>query len=743
MSKEYRLQTNPTAGPLPAPELYASQLDYLQHEIEWVEVRCRRIATQLKLARGKDEFSRRSHWDLDQEESASVLEARRDRLLGHEQQLRDHIDACRALHRDAGDTLAFDHICDLYELEEFERNVLLLASAPVFSRKFDEIYGTINMDGYGAACLNVEVTYNFNELPFAERISRRKSFSRKGALLANDLISMDIGMRYSAPEDLLMATLHVTARTFGYMIGDDRLLDEFLEFSSVEIPMASFDKVVLDARDKRRILSVVERHERYLASREEWGFDEIIRYGRGMLMLFYGKPGTGKTMTAHAIAEHMGKRVLNVDIPTFLEHHDAERFLPGLFREARLQNAVLFFDECEVLFGDRRQGNVLMTMLLTEIERFEGVAILATNLPEDLDPALERRILVKIRFPEPERDARYEIWRKHLPDKAPLHEDVDVRALADRFEMTGGTIKNAVLAAVAAAVHDAGEEDPAIHHRHLEEAARDQLKRPSTQDSPAVLSKVRLSDVILPPDIMDIVEELVMAARHRRTVLDNWGIGAHLTYGKGVSALFYGASGTGKTLCAEAIAGELNRPLFVGAVPALVSKWVGQTEKNLQSLFEQARAASALLFLDEADSLLMERGAASRHDDSMVNTLLTLIERFDGVVLLATNMPGKLDGALGRRLTYRIEFPFPSAHARADIWRGLLPETVPCEGEIDVVALGEAYALSGGHIKNAVFKAAFRASSADRGLSMEDLRRAATEEVAAADAGTAPIGFGG
>ena len=212
--------------------------------------------------------------------------------------------------------------------------------------------------------------------------------------------------------------------------------------------------------DKQRILSVVEQHDRYLQCREAWGFDEIIQYGRGILMLFYGKPGTGKTMTAHAIARHMNKRVLNVDIPTFMEHHDAERFLPGLFREARLQDAILFFDECEVLFGDRRAGNVLMTLLLTEIERFEGVAVLATNMPEDLDAALDRRILVKIRFPEPDRQARREIWRKHLPDKAPLAPDVDLDQLADRFEMTGGYIKNAVLAAVAAAVH-AQQEQPA------------------------------------------------------------------------------------------------------------------------------------------------------------------------------------------------------------------------------------------------------------------------------------------
>ncbi|MFW5968154.1 MAG: ATP-binding protein [Persicimonas sp.] len=718
---------------------YDDNLAYLQQELEWIEARCKRLITERKIDEktGDADAPGWSHYEED--EPLSALEARQKRLTGIERGMREHIDACLQKTREADISLSLEELVEMYGLDDFERTILLMASAVAFSRRFEEFYGDIQ-NSFSA--LTVESIFNFCELPFAERITRRRVFSKSGALVKNDLVSMDVSSRFNAPEDLLTAQVQMTNRTFGYLVGDNGLMDEFMEFSSVEEPCAKFDQVVLAEKDKERIKSVIDRHDEYLKYRKEWGFDEVIQYGKGALMLFYGKPGTGKTMMAHAVADEMGRRVLNVDIPTFLDHHDADRFLPALFREARLQNAILFFDECEVLFGDRRMGNSLMTMLLTEIERFEGVAILATNLPQQLDEALDRRILVKVRFPEPDRLARREIWQKHLPDKAPFADDVDIEALADRFEMTGGYIKNAVLTAVADAVHRNGD-DPKITMDALERSARAQIAKPTDDDSPVVNPKVRLSDVILPDDLERRVEELIDAARHRRTILERWGVGRNLTYGKGVSALFYGAPGTGKTMCAEAIANELNRPLLVASVAGIKSKWIGQTERNLERLFKDARAHNAVLFLDEADSLLTARGEAraSRHDDSVVNHLLTHIERHNGVVLLATNRRAELDPALDRRLTYMLEFPLPNAELRARIWQTLLPDEVPVDGALDFDKLGARFTLTGGLIKNAVFKAAFRAARADQSVTMALLEEAADEE--APDDDEKVVGFAG
>ncbi len=722
---------------------YDDDLAYLEDELAWIETRLRTLAAERRLEAGARP-SRRP-WTVDDEDPAPPAELRRRARAGRKaaDALRATVDGRLAATRAAGRELGLDNLCKVHGLDGFERTVLLLAAAPVFSRRFEDLYDRIQAEpGHGAG-LTIETIFNFAELDLRTRIARRTTFSASGALVRGDLITLDLSSRMWTPKDLLLADIELSASALSDMLGRPGLDDGFEAFSSLEEPRATFEQVVLPAEDKRRILAVVDRHDEYLQARRAWGFDDVIRYGRGALMLFHGEPGTGKTLTAHAVAHHLGRRVLCVDIPTFIDHREADRFLPALFRQARLRHAVLFFDECEAIFASRTLGNTLMTLLLTEIERFDGLAILATNLPGLLDEALERRILVKVRFPRPDIDAREAIWRQHLPASAPLAEDLDLRALAVRFDIAGGLIKNAVLAAVADAVHQSGL-DGRITMACLERAAVDQARRVASDDSEVRVPSARLSDVVLPAPTLAVLDEIVRATRHRATVLDRWGVGPHVSLGRGLSALFYGPPGTGKTLCAEALAGELMRPLMFASVPALQSKWVGETEKNLSALFARARTDRAVLFLDEADSLLRARGEgrASRHDDAAVNVLLGLVERHDDLVLLATNLPAALDPALLRRLTWRVAFRAPEISARAAIWRGLLPDSVPTDGPLDFEGLARRFPIAGGYIKNAVFKAAFRAASAERGLRQEDLEAAAAEEAEGLTPDESrPIGF--
>ncbi|MEL6341897.1 MAG: ATP-binding protein [Myxococcota bacterium] len=441
--------------------LYMNELQYLQDEMSWIKVRIHRLIHE----QGLLSLTGRAH---------QLLTAKIDHTRTQERALRTQINVRLAAHRDAGRPTALCRLCDAYALDSFERMVLLLAASTCFSNNFRDLFTRL-CPSETSAGLMVESIFTFAELSFEERISRRGVFSPRSALLSHDLIKVDFDRRYSTPSDLLDACIDLCNRTFDRLVGREGLADDFIDFSSICTPRATMDDVVLQPEHKRRILSVIEQHSRYLEVRRQWGFDDVISYGRGVMMLFHGAPGTGKTMTAHAVASHMGKAVLNVDIPTFVANKEAGRFLPGLFREAQLHNAILFFDECESLFADRRSGNSLMTMLLTELERFEGVAILATNLPESLDEALDRRVLVRLAFDPPDPTARQQIWQRLLPPGANLADDVRFPALARQFPITGGYIKNAVLMALASAVYD-NPANPCICQAHLLDAAQAQTR---------------------------------------------------------------------------------------------------------------------------------------------------------------------------------------------------------------------------------------------------------------------------
>ena len=194
---------------------------------------------------------------------------------------------------------------------------------------------------------------------------------------------------------------------------------------------------------------------------------------------------------------------------------------------------------------------------------------------------------------------------------------------------------------VAAAIHEAGGGDAVIRQRNLEASAAAQLDGVDVEGRPIDVPRVWLDDLVLAPPQLRAIEHLLAAVRNRGLIMNRWGVGGPRTEDTGVAALLHGPPGTGKTLCAEALAGELNRPLRVARAPALLSKWVGDTERNLATLFREARARRAVVLLDEADSLVGTRSeaTASRHDRSMTNVLLDLIASYPGLVILATNLP--------------------------------------------------------------------------------------------------------
>jgi SpoVK/Ycf46/Vps4 family AAA+-type ATPase len=217
---------------------------------------------------------------------------------------------------------------------------------------------------------------------------------------------------------------------------------------------------------------------------------------------------------------------------------------------------------------------------------------------------------------------------------------------------------------------------------------------------------VTFDQVILPESVAYQLKMIVAHVRHARVLLDDWGLGRILPYGRGVTVLFAGPPGVGKTASAEAIANELGKPLLTANYAEIENCFVGETEKNISRVFREAAEAGAVLFLDEADGMVYSRDAGNRTwENRQVNVLLQELERFDGLCIMATNRKLALDEALERRMTVKIEFEKPGADLRRQIWRKHLPSRMPIGADVNIDRLAEAD-LTGGEIKNAVLNAA-------------------------------------
>ena len=284
-------------------------------------------------------------------------------------------------------------------------------------------------------------------------------------------------------------------------------------------------------------------------------------------------------------------------------------------------------------------------------------------------------------------------------------------------------------AAGLARLSGAGEISGALIHRCCYRQSIHRLGELATQVEPSHT----WDDVVLPEAQKNLMRRACGHIRYRHQVSARWGFQDKVGYGWGLSILFVGSPGTGKTMSAQVIARELNMELYKINLSQIVSKYIGETEKNLRALFSEAKNASCILFFDECDALFGKRSEVKDSHDRNANVevayLLQQIEEFDGVCILATNLVGNIDAAFMRRITYVVHFPFPDPPAREAIYRGLIPAGAPVAEDVDWRFLGERFELSGGHIKNIVLSAAFMAAGEGAPIGMRHLLRAAVTEM--------------
>jgi len=605
-----------------------------------------------------------------------------------------------------------------------EVDILLIALAPRIDSEFldQAARGRQNFLFRG---IDIDLVLGLLFHSSEERFMGRTLLGPESALIRNGLITLvPIGTEINPTEMEVRATDTLA----NFVLERPLLSGPMSQYCQLVAPEHSWHGVILDTEQKDLIWEVVSGEPIVHRNLTEWGYGGVFQRGKGVVLLFAGPPGTGKTAFAHGIASRMERTLLQVHTSKLLGTRAAlQPVLSEIFRIASLADAVVLLDDCESLLSDR---DARFLAMLETMDRQEGLMILTTNNAPSIDFAMARRILYRLDFEAPNPSQRELIWEVHLPASAPLSEDIDVVTLANTYEFNGAKIRNTVLIALSRMASEKGDE---LSMQHLRDAAETQLG--ARFDDLAVKGggDIGLDRLILPEKEMQQIDEVLAACRHREYVLNRWGFGKRLPTGRGICVLFDGPPGTGKTFTAEILAHELKLPLYRVHIPNVVSKWVGETERNIAEIFVRARAARAMLLFDEADSLFGRRStdaksANDRYANMEVNLLLQEIERYDGITVLTTNLFGNLDEALQRRIQFRVTFPFPEPEERANIWGILMPPEAPTLDDVDYPELGDQFELAGGHIKNALLRAAYRARDEDSAIGQAHLMKAAMAE---------------
>ena len=435
---------------------------------------------------------------------------------------------------------------------------------------------------------------------------------------------------------------------------------------------------------------------------------------------------SGKTTAVAFAAEARGALVLELDLHALVFALDPLETIQDVVREACLHDAVLLVRHAEILLDDRRANLRHAIAGAMADGRLWVVLTTRGEVGDFLRMAPETQVL-SLEMPTETEQLR--LWHRALSPSVPRAPDLRPELLVRRYHLTPGDISEAANAAVVAAMR----QGVAVTLAHMTDAVRGRLRHRLKDVADVVTTTVEWDDIVLREDIVDRIIELLSVVQYEKVVMDQWGFSRRFSYGRGLSALFSGAPGTGKTMIAGLIAKELGLELFRVDLSRTVSKWVGETEKNLGLAFDEARNARAILLFDEADALFGKRTEVKSSNDRYANLetnyLLQRIEAFEGIVLLTTNRDTQIDEAFRRRLRFRIEFPTPDAPEREQLWRSMIPVTAPLGPEVDFRALAERFQMTGGYIKNAAMRAAYLAATSEPKLiSQAVLERAAALE---------------
>lgn len=599
----------------------------------------------------------------------------------------DYID-CRDAMLAEGHPAAIDYLSQKFSLSEFEEDVVLMALAPFLDATIPALYG------YAHDRLNLDcptpyliVALLAGDDPATAMLARR-FLSPAAPLRRHNLVQ--------CPAEQLMALTPLVT---------DEALARFL---------AGEDGHDVRLRHMLRPVEAGPCIAEILSSADRFGAS--FQPGQAGSALIYGPPRSGRRTISARLASGLGLDLRELQLPRLPPVGPEQlKALRLVARESVLRRLAVLIDMSQVPIEPAPSGGLSATAIVEDLLAEDAllVIIVATQRPD-----LPSRIpsLRTVALTEAQRAA---LWQSAYPEIERLP-DISADVLAQHFQLGPSEIASVCT-----------ETTGALDGGNLWRACRDAASRGLDAMADRIEPRFGWDDIVIPDDIRADLKAVAAQVRHRGAVYGDGGFARKLVRGRGVSALFAGPSGVGKTMAAEVIARELDLDLYRIDLSRVISKYIGETEQNLRRVFDAAEAGGAVLFFDEADALFGKRSEVKDSHDRYANIeisyLLQRMETYSGLAVLATNLKSHIDGAFLRRLRFVIDLPFPDAALRETIWASAFPKETKTEG-LDFKALGRLD-IAGGSIVVIAVNAAFRAAAEGTPVRMDHIGHAARAEM--------------
>ena len=532
-----------------------------------------------------------------------------------------------------------------FNLSTFDLYILTIALAPELDKQYERVY-TYLQDDISNKRPTVDLVFNLLCSSISEKLSRRKHFSTNSPLIHHHLLHL------SSEATLLSQQLILDSQVIRFLLSQPGLDSRLTSYCQLleSIPSAEFiDNLYLKEDLQNKLQTIVK---------EDWQKQPLLLY-------FQGIDSLGQRRTAQVLAQTLEVPLLVADLGKILEDKpNFESNLQLLFREAWFFNRLLYIDNFDIL--NLQENQVYLSTFLKQLENNRSITILAGV--QNWIPTATAKGVITIPFTIPDSSQRRECWKHQLQAAEINIEEKELDILSNRFRLTPDQIADTVTTAYNNARWQSNTTAFNQIFNNLCSAARSQSGHNLTTLARKVEPKYTWNDIILHPNQLKQLRDICKEGEYQNLVHQQWGFADKLSLGKGLNVLFSGSPGTGKTMAAEVIAAHLQLDLYKIDLSQIVSKYIGDTEKNLNRIFTAAANSNAILLFDEADALFGKRSevqdARDRYANIEVGHLLQKMEEYEGIAILTTNARSNMDEAFERRLRFIIEFQLPGSTVR-------------------------------------------------------------------------------